>query len=204
MEIFWKDIKNKYSVDTYQDTKNTYDWIAKAINKGNFDCDEVRTAFLFNLSSMLCSCNGIEEFAENAYGHNGYKLVNMRFSFWPKDLGHVSIEVNNNCISVSTTTKLMMEKIVVLLEGTSLDDEEADDSVSVTYIKTQINNDGVIIKGDHNTVANNHSEIELEKNEKESGFKKFWAGVLQNITSNLVWYFLTLAVGFLLAYCVAN
>ena len=56
MATFWKDIKNKYSVRTYQDTKNTYDWIIKAINKGNFGCDEVDAEFLFDISSMLCSC----------------------------------------------------------------------------------------------------------------------------------------------------
>ena len=201
MATFWKDIKNKYSVRTYQDTKNTYDWIIKAINKGNFGCDEVDAEFLFDISSMLCSCHGIDEFIENAYGYDGYKFTQMRLSFCPENCGRVGIAVGyDNKISISSTNKVMMEKLASLLDSTSLDEAEINNPVSLTYIKTQINNDGVIINGDHNTVANNHSEIEVEQKKEEPGIKSFWAGILQNITSNFIWYLLTFGAGIVIAY----
>lgn len=201
MATFWIKTKNKYSVDTYQNTKNTYDWIMKALTKGMLDFDDLDVDFLFTVAEITCSCNGIEEFIENAYGQVGYRLTQMAVTFSVKEAGRVRISVEpNDCVSISTTTKSMLEKIVNLLENTSLDETEANDPISVTYIETQINNDGVIVHGNQNNVANNHSEIEIEQEQGDSGVKSFLSGILQNITSNFIWYLLTFGAGIVIAY----
>ena len=205
MATFWKEIENIYGTQTYQDTKNTYDWVVKALQKGNFDCKTVHAEFLFNVSGLLCSCVGIEEFVENAYNQEGYSLTDIHFRLRTEDRGSVNISVKyNDIISVSTDSKVMLERVVNFIENTTLDETEVNDPISVTYVETQINNDGVIVHGDGNIIANDHGEIEVEKEKKESGSKTFWKGVFQNIASNIIWYLLSLAAGGLLAYFLTN
>ena len=203
MASFTKGIRNVYNADTYQGTKNTYDWIVKAIYKGKFQELEIKTKFLFHISDIMCSCQGIEEFVENAYGQANYDLVSMDMSVYSEDKTTAYIIVNSfGGVKISTDSKVMLEHIVNLLENTSLDETEMNDPISVTYVETQINNNGVIVRGDGNIVASDHSEIELEKGKtkEESSIRKFWTGILQNVTSNFVWYLLTLVAGALCAY----
>lgn len=202
---FAKGISNRFEVGTYQGTKNTYDWIVKAIRKGDFQGLKVETNFLFHISDITCSCKGIEEFVENAYGQAEYDFVSMDMSIRSEDKSIAYINVNSfGGIRLSTDSKVMLERTINLLENTSLDEAEVNDPISVMYIETQINNDGVIIQGDGNTVANNHSEIEIENKQEESGVKVFWSSVLQNITSNFIWYLLSLLAGGLVTYCLTN
>ena len=205
MATFWKEIKNKYSVKTYQGTKNTYDWIVKALINANLNNDAVDVEFLFNVSGLLCNCKGIEEFIENAYNQEEYSLTNIQFYFCIEDKWNVSIGVKyDDRISISSSSKMILERIVKMLAETSLEGTDGSELVSVTYVQTQINNDGVIIKVDGNVVANNHSKVEVDKEEKESGLKTFLNGVFQNIASNFLWYLLTLAAGGLLTYFLAK
>lgn len=203
MASFIKTIRNLYKTDTYQGTKNTYDWIVKAVNKGEFRELEIKVKCLFNISDITCSCQGIAEFIENAYGQADYDLVSMDIAVYSKDKSVAYIIVNSfGGIKISTESKVMLERIVNLLENTSLDETEIDDTISVTYVETQINNNGVIVRGDGNIVANDHSEIEFKKDrtKEESSIRKFWEGIIQNVTSNFIWYLLTLVAGAVCAY----
>ena len=205
MASFAKGISNVYKVDTYQGTKNTYDWVIKAIHKGDFQELKIKTKFLFCISDITCSCQGIEEFIENAYGQANYDLVSMDMSVYSEDKSIAYIIVNSfGGVKISTDSKVMLERIVSFLENTSLDETEVNDPISIMFIETQINNDGVMIQGNSNVVANNHSEVEMDKEEEESCLKKFWSGVWQNIASNFIWYLLTLAAGGLLTYLLTN
>ena len=56
MASFTKGISNVYKLDTYQGTKNTYDWIVKAIHKDDFPELKINTEFLFTISDITCSC----------------------------------------------------------------------------------------------------------------------------------------------------
>lgn len=203
MASFKKDINNIYGVETYQDTKNTYDWLTKALRKGNFPELEIDSHFLFDISELSCSCEGIEEFVENAYGQAEFSLTNFILSAFSRKNRIAFICVDPFCsVRISTDSKVMLERIVNLIENTSLDETEVNDPISITYVETQVNNDGVIIQGDGNVVANNHSKVEIEKDDKKeaSRFKKFWLGVAQNIATNFIWYLLTLALGAICAY----
>ncbi len=205
MARFNKTIKNVYGVKTFQDTKNTYDWLSKALHKGSFPQLEINADFIFDISEISCSCEGITEFIENAYGQAGYSLTSFNLSAYSEKKKIAFMIIDSFCgIRIFTDSKVMLERIINLVENTSLDETEENNPISVTYVETQINNDGVIIKGDGNVVANNHSEVEVDKEEKESGLKTFLNGVFQNIASNFLWYLLTLTAGGLLTYFLTN
>lgn len=205
MASFTKGIENVYDVSTYQGTKNTYDWIDKAIRKGDFKELSIQTKFLFNISDISCSCDGIRDFVENAFGQADYDLISMDISIHSEEkmVAFIIIDAFRK-IRISADSKVMLEYVVNLLESTSLEEAEVNDPISITYVETQINNDGVIIHGDGNVVANNNGEVEIAKENKESGLKKFLSGVLQNITSNFIWYLLTLAAGGLVSYLLTK
>lgn len=201
MASFKKEIKNIYGTNTYQDTKNTYDWITKALHKGDFSKLVINSEFLFDISEISCSCEGITEFVENAYGQAGYSLTSFNLSVYSEKKRIAFVIVDSFCgVRISTDSKVMLERIVSLIENTSLDEIEVNNPISVAYVEKLINNDGVIVQGDGNIIANDHSKVEVEKEKKESGFKKFLCGVLQNIATNFIWYLLTLAAGALVAY----
>ena len=197
MASFSKNITGKYGVKTYQETKNTYDWIFKSILKGNFSSITINSEFQFSLSDIYCVCNGIEEFVENAYGQTAYDLNTMNLSIRSENSRIAFIIVKfDNSISVSTESKVMLEQIVTLLETTSLDETEANDPISVTYVENQINNEGVLIQGNHNVVANDHSSVNVAlPKQTESKIKQWANAILQNLLANWVWYLLCLAVG---------
>lgn len=201
MASFRKSIKNKYGVKTYQDTKNTYDWLSKALHKGDFRKLTISSEFLFDVSEITCSCEGIAEFVENAFGQEKYNFISFTMPVYSEGKRVAFISVNSNTeIGIITESKMMLEKIIGLLENTSLEDNESEVTTAVTYVENQINNNGVLIRGDGNMVANNRSELEIEKTAEESGFKQFCVGIMQNITSNFLWYLLTLTAGALATY----
>ena len=201
MASFSKSITNKYGVKTYQDTKNTYDWLSKALHKGDFRELTILSEFLFDVSDITCSCDGIAEFVENAFGQEKYNLLVLKLFVYSEEkrVAFISIYPGTG-INISTESKVMLEKIIELLENTSLEDNEYKATTAVTYVENQINNNGVLIRGDSNMVANSHSKLEIEKASEESGIKQFCVGIMQNITSNFLWYLLTLAAGVLATY----
>ena len=200
MADFTKRIKSKYGVKTYQDTKNTYDWLSNALHKGDFPKLRISSDFLFDVSDITCSCDGISEFVENAFGQEKYQLISFSMAVYSEEKRIAYFTINSDAaISICTKSKVMLEKIIRLLDNTSLEERELE-TAAVTYVKNQINNNGVVIHGDGNVVANNHSKLEIEKASEESGLRQFCAGIIQNIASNFLWYLLTLVAGVLATY----
>ncbi len=199
---FSQQIEGKYGTKSYQDTKNTYDWIMKSLNRGEFQDLKVETYFLFDMSEITCSCESIEEFVEHAYGQSNYHLISMRFCIEAKEIPLWFISVDNRSkLHISTDTKSLLEKMVDLLRNTSLDEAENDSPISVTYIEHQDNS--VTVNGDSNIIANNHSTI-LDKQEKPTSKISGWLkGICQGILANWIWYILGLVVCTLLAWAVS-
>ena len=203
MASFSQEISGKYSVKNYQETKNTYDWIMKALSKGEFKDLEVHANFLFNISDITCSCENIEEFVEHAYGQSNYRFISMHFGIKSKEesLWFISVDYSAK-LSISTDTKGMLEKVVSLLRNTSLDETEKDDLISVTYIEHQDNS--VTINGDRNIISNNHSTITDKQEKSTSGIAKWTQGICQGILANLMWWILGLVVVMLLSWAVSK
>ena len=113
---FAQRIDNKYGTATYQDTKNTYDWIMKAIQKMNFS--NVRTSFGFYMSDISCFCNNIEEFVAHAYGQANYSFISMDFTAGSEESLYISVDCNNQ-IRVSAESKNLLERAVTSLKNTA-------------------------------------------------------------------------------------
>lgn len=205
MASFSQTIEGKYGVVTYQETKNTYDWIMKSIGKGGFEKLKVATTFQFDISEISCSCESLEEFVSCAYGQNDYSFIAMTFNVYSgdKSLCYISVSYSSK-VRISTDTKYLLENIVGLLKDTSLNEVEVDDSISVAYIEHQSND--VIINGDSNTVATNSStavNIELPTN-AEPKWKQNFRAIMQNLAANWLWYLLCLGAGALLSWAVSQ
>ena len=214
MASFAQYIENKYNIETYQDTKNTYDWIAKVLQKQNIT--EYDSEFYFNLADISCSCSGIEEFVSHAYGQLGFDFLRLDFSIHSGEGKPWFISVDsNNRVRISTESKLLLEKAVSLLKNTTLENTEINDPISVTYIEQQhigtiltgsnntvANDHSLIVTGTGNTIANDHSTITSPNEPDESKVAQWFKAIGQNLLSNWIWYILCLLGGVIIAQII--
>lgn len=193
MASFSMDIDNKFGLNTYQDTKNTYEWIVRAVEKSGYQNVKIESEFSFYISKMFCSCESINEFVENAYGQSDYNPISIRCSICSQNTHLVSISGRADEISVYAGSKKVLEEIVNLLQETSLDENELNDPISVMYIERQDNS--VIVNGRNNVVANNHSSAANSSGNPDSQLKQWLKAVGQNLLANGIWYLLCLGIG---------
>ena len=187
MAQFNQVINGKYGVSTYQETKNTYDWIMKAINSENYSELNISEEFLFDIGKIGCSCNNFKEFVENAYEQENYSLTSMRLYLFLDNDESIHISVSSwGEVRVSAGNKTLLGKMVEKLETTSLTSNEIDNSGSIVYIENQ--NNGVVIQGDKNRV----SYTKDVNNPQISKWRQFLNTIMQNLVSNWIWYLLTI------------
>lgn len=190
MANFNQMIDGKYGVSTYQETKNTYEWIMKAIHSENYSILNYSEKFLFDIGKIGCSCHSFKEFVEIAYGQQDYSLISMDLHLhFVNDENDESIYISvdpRRKVRVSAGNKTLLSEIVEKLETTNLASDEIDDSDSVVYIENQ--NNGVVIQGDKNCVsyAKDINNPQLPK------WKQFLNAIIQNLVSNWIWYLLTI------------
>ncbi len=199
MASFSKKIELKYGIDTFEETKRTYEWIEKSARKWGGDKTIISVNFLFNLGDITCDVNSIQEFCEITYGSTGYSLVSFA--------GNISVEKKKiyfnylTELSISADSRVELQSFSNILEKTSIDEQ---DELQVTYIESQINiknlNNGTINHGDNNTVISQSSNVNMNTSRKDSKFKQCFIAVMQNILSNGIWYLLTAAIAALITY----
>ena len=198
MASFSKDIKLKYGVNTYEETKKTYEWIEKSAKKWGGSKATISIDFQFHLGDIMCTAEGIQEFCEITYGVAGYHLISLGGNI---SVGDKRIFLNYlvGKFSVDTNNKVDLEHFLNVLETTKLEEE-----MPITYIEAQVNietqNNGTIVQGDNNTVVSQSSNININTDKKVSKLKKWITAVLQNIVSNWIWYLLTAGVAALMTY----
>lgn len=193
MTSFSKEIEGM-SLTTYDSVVTLYKKIITISNNLCLTLPKVEGKFLFALGKIRCSCDSYDEFVENAFGAENFHLISTHFYIadgkttivWISSLGE-------NPVCVQADSRIVLEKFFTELESVQSAAQNPTNSVTQNII------DSVVINGDRNTVANNNSSIEIEV-EPESATKNFWMGILQNITTNFLWYLLTLAAGALVAY----
>jgi len=199
MASFSKDIDLKYGVNTYEETKKTYEWIEKSAKKWGGKKATISMDFQFYLGDIMCTTDDIKEFCEITYGVAGYRLIALRGVVYA---GEKRIYLNYlGDLSVSTDNKVDLESFLNILQKTNFDDK---DELPITYIGSQINiesqNNGTIVQGDNNTVVSQSSNININTDKKVSKLKKWITAVLQNIVSNWIWYLLTAGAAALITY----
>ncbi|MBE5041292.1 hypothetical protein [Ructibacterium gallinarum] len=186
MEEFSINIANKYGVETYQDTKNTYDWIKNAINELGYKNVKIYEKFDFKISKLNCTCDNLEEFIKNAYKQNNYEFKNFSLSVYSNNVIELFVFIGfNGDISISSNKKVLLEKFEKILENTFLEQDLLNNHTSTTYIGNVTNNT-ISVKGNNNTIVNDNSHIETIKKERESNFKQWLRAIGQNIASNIV------------------
>lgn len=199
MASFSKDIELKYGVNTYEETKKTYEWIEKSAKKWGGKKATISMDFQFYLGDIMCTTDDIKEFCEITYGVVGYRLIALRGVVCAEER---RIYLNYLCdLSVSADNKLDLESFLNVLETTNFDEK---DQLPITYIESQVNietqNNGITVQGDHNNVVSQSSNIDINTEKKESKLKKWVAAILQNIVSNWIWYLVTAGVAALITY----
>ena len=205
MANFSQRIENKYGIATYQDTKNTYDWIMKALSKMSFI--DVKTRFSFSASEISCTCDSIEEFVSYAYGQADYSFTFMNFAIESEsdELWFVFVDFDN-LICVSTESKTLLEKAVNSLKNTTLDEPEINGVDSIVYIDHQYVE--TLVKGNNNILANNHSSVvtgnnnSIGQSNEGSQITQWLRAIGQNLISNGVWYILCALAGIIIARAI--
>lgn len=193
-------IKLKYGVKTFEETKRTYDWIEKAALKWGGENVQIKSEFLFDLGDITCSTEGIKEFIETVYGASDYRLTS--FDIYIED-GSQRISLHYlHSLSIYTGSKVELENFLSILEKSDLDKKT--ETPQINYIENQTNidnhNGGTIIQGNNNVVATNNSKVNLNGTRKESKLKKWLIAIGQNLLSNWIWYLLTIGITALIAY----
>lgn len=194
MASFSKEIEDM-RLQTYDSVVSLYRLITELSNNLGLIKPTVKGEFQFRLGKITCVCESYDEFVENAYGAEDFHLVAINLIIRDGITIVISIHsIGGDRVSVQADSRAVLEKFFTELEMAQSVAQNPTNGVTQNII------DSVVINGDGNTVANKNSSVEIEVEPKESTVKNFWTGILQNITSNLLWYILTLTAGALVTY----
>lgn len=118
MADFTTEIENPYGVDSYENTKKTYDWVYNALRTQKFVCAKIQSDFLFSIGNITCNCKNIREFTENAYGQENYHLIKMCI-FQVKVFGNakIFIHADSSGLRICANNKQILEKVVYSLQN---------------------------------------------------------------------------------------
>ena len=180
-------IKNKFSVDTFENTKKTYEWIYNSLSEANLVKAKIKSNFLFDVGKITCTCDSFEEFKKNAFGYSDFKLNRMSIFQITLRNDNIHIYVDNSGLRVSSNNKMYVEKLIQILNKDTI----ANDT---TYIENQyiISN----IKGNNNNINQGGRNNIIISNDKEkfSKLKQWVESILQNLLANWLGYLLTAIV----------
>ena len=217
MEITWVDNP------TYEDVKKLYERFETTVSQ--MAQERISAHFNFRCGRMNYVVKSIEEFTETAFGETDFSLTALQFSANLPD--QASVRINYLCgLTCSASSKVLLEKFK---EGLSLEmcfevrqsqgqentpgRPEAHAAVSANDIQgvvnspITINGSGNVINVAGGSISGNEVENEqkhVKTTEESNGVKAFFSGVLQNVTSNAVWYLLVLIGTALLSYFATN
>ena len=203
MANFSKNIESKYGINTYEDTKKTYEWIEKSAKKWGGSKTTIDITFQFSLGNIMCTAHNIQEFCEITYGVDNYSFIALSGCvFVGKRKIYLDYLIN---FSITANNKVDLESFINTLENTTLDKK---DESPITYIESQTNienqNNTTFIHGNNNTTVTQSNNVNINPTKKEYLFKTWIVAVLQNILSNWIWYLLTMGIGFLISYCLKS
>lgn len=144
MAEFSKTIKSKYNFKTYEGTKEAVEWILLSLKKANLSSQKPKVDFMFDIDDIGCSCEGIKEFTENAYGQKGYKLTEFKVVQFT-NASICAYIASRYCdeLYINTNNKNSLEKIILCLNETTLEDANINverDSTTKQWIVAIIQN----------------------------------------------------------------
>jgi hypothetical protein len=198
MASFSQKIECKYGTSTYQDVKDTYDWIVKSAEKLKLSKLRVSEQFVFKSGEITFHADNISELGTYAYGSTDFDLNSFFVTIYD---GDTAIAWVGYCIflAVHSDDKAILEKFVGLLHDTTLDEMESINSIPV-YISQ--NNKGMIINGNGNIFTNNSNKVKVSNGtaDSKSGIRQWTEAILQSLLANGIWCLLGALVVALIAY----
>lgn len=207
MASFIKYVNCKYSLSSYKEVKDTYNWIIKSLQKLNYKNLQITEHFQFHVGDISCSVDNYSEFVQYGYGVSdfGFVAIHIHASNENEDIYICDGWKDKNYqLRVSSDSKETLEKVCEALSSTDLNDTNP--SPNITYITTQ-NNNNTNITGDNNVVINQSEDVDANtpnEKRKESTIKQWLRAIAQNLLSNWIWYLLTLLAGVFISYLISN
>ena len=194
MARFTKKIEVKYGVETFGQTRKTYDWIVKGFKKWAGEKAKIKANFLFDVGDIYCSAENIEEFISIVFGNEKTFLFTQMTIIVYKGEESIHSIIDSENVRLITNDKGTLEQIVTILTETTLEEKQT----ATTYIENQYN--GNVVNGNDNIVVSSSEKVNINKDTKqeektkETRFKKWLTAIGQNLLSNGIWYLL-IAIG---------
>lgn len=196
MGSFSQKIDHVFGVDTYENTKKTYDWIFTTMEKIQLVPCPIESSFLFDIGKISCGCASLEEFVDNAYGKSDFAFIRMDLSqIVPRGPLLVAI-VSQFDIQISASDIRMLESFANALKIS------ATDSKDPTIVPIQNNYNIGAINGDNAIIVQgdkNKTRVNVDT-KKTPVWKSWCTSILQNLLSNWIWYVLSILAGILIAH----
>ncbi|WP_407720663.1 hypothetical protein [Ruminococcus sp. JE7B6] len=215
MADFSINIKNKYSDETFQSVKDTYDWIVESLRKLNMPQKYFDAEFHFSIGEMRCTTVGIDEFIQHAYGVSDFTFYELQISVDFYEDTDIHVFITNSIIPkdelhINSNDKVVLQNLVDIFNRTEINNNN---SKPVT--------NQITINGGNNAIANNNSTATIVSNSKkvnvsnannnsgagankESKFRKVFNAIMTNLASNFIWYLLCVLAGALIAYFITK
>ena len=158
---------------TYEDVKKLYANFENAAS--SMGCDRMHLNFNFSCGSFGYTAETIEEFTEKAYGEGDFKLIALQFR-GTLNTG-ASVRINYLCtLSLSATTKVLLESFENRLNLSTTFCEQAADSMSATVLNNTVqgaSNSPITVNGSGNIInvagrsISGCADVKLQENKKE-------------------------------------
>ena len=189
MASFSQEIVLKYGANTYQEVRNTYEWVAKIAQNLALKNPKIEEEFLFSVGKMTCSAKNLAEFITNAYGMSDFEILNFLISVYDKDKCICRFSYMCGSFSVRSDSKEIIEKVLTLAERTTLDDDMFNSAIKSENVS-------INVSGNNNIIANDSSMISIsatpESKTCKSKIHEWITAIAQNIAANYIWWILGL------------
>lgn len=215
MASFSQKITPRYSVNTYKDVRDNYNWIIDSARHMTDEKTNISSSFLFYLGEIYCSASSIDEFIEHCYGVDQFRLVSFSIFVRKENGDYIFGAQYLSELSINAESRKNLEQIITILNRTS--SQETSQNSTGYIVKNEYHNVGVVVNGDNNTVANDNSTVANnnssiadngssvnDSSQKESTIKRWIEAIAQNLTASFIGYLIPPIGIALIAYIVSK
>ena len=215
MSSFSQTIEPRYDVSTYEGVRDNYNWIINSARELSNEELKINADFLFYIGKIRCSSSSIEEFTDQCYGINDFKLISFQIFVYKQQGGHIFSAIYLSDLDIYADSRKSLEQVITILNHTSSQDTNQDNTCNI--VKNEYHNVGVVVNGDNNTVANDNSTVAnnnssiadngssvKDSSQKESAIKRWIESIAQNLTASLIWKLIPLIGIAIITYIVSK
>lgn len=215
MSSFSQTIEPKYDVSTYEGVRDNYNWIINSARELTNKELKINADFIFYIGEIRCSACSIDEFSDQCYGINNFKLIAFHIFVYEKEGDYIFGAIYLSDLSIDADSRKDLEQIITILNRTSSQKNSQNNTGYI--VKNEYHNVGVVVNGDNNTVANNNSAVANnnssiadngssvnDSSQKESAIKRWIESIAQNLAASLIWKLIPLIGIAIITYIVSK